>query len=728
MNRPVSRLLAASALALCVLQPVALHAQPADESRVPVTLQADNLTYDERLDTVTATGNVELTQGPLILLADRVVYNRRTDVATATGNVSYLDDTGDVYFGEYLELSDGFRDGLALGVSSLLADNSRFVAARGRLTDGTVTEFEDAAFTPCEICEEDPDAQPLWQIRAGRIIHDRATRDVHYRDAWVEVGGIPVAWTPYFSHPDPSVERRSGFLTPSAGWKEELGGFARSYYYLDIAPERDATIELMASTLQGLLLGAEWRERFGFGELIGSGAVTRADQRTGPAQSVTADADEYRGYLFADARFNVSRRWRAGAQIRYTSDDTFLKLYDYSEDDVLVTRAFAEGFHGDSYIEAEAFGVDDIRPGIRADQPTILPRIRRAGRSDAGAVLGGTARLDADFLSVVRDGGQDVRRWTADAAWHRRWIAPIGLVTALDAQVQNALYWVQEADPGGGSSDGTFLAGQSVPQVRISARLPLVRPVGPTDLLLEPIIAFDTAPTVIGESTDIPNEDSRDVELDATSLFRINRFPGRDRIEDGTRLTWGLRAGLYGQGGGASSLFFGQSYRFNRVDLFPEGSGLNGALSDFVGRLDISPGRLIDIDYRFRLDSDTLDSRLHELNLTYGNRRNRIGANYVFVSEVAGTGIAENRNELTLSGRTQLSEFWSAQTMSRTTLGGDARLLETRAIVTYQDECFLFSVNLTQDFTDPAGDLSGSSIFFRFGLKSIGEFDSPEFF
>jgi len=96
--------LRASLLALALLSataPSAVLAQQAGKNDQPVLLNADELTYDETLGVVTASGDVELAQGDRLLLADRVVYNERTRVVTANGNIRLLEPSGDVMFAEY---------------------------------------------------------------------------------------------------------------------------------------------------------------------------------------------------------------------------------------------------------------------------------------------------------------------------------------------------------------------------------------------------------------------------------------------------------------------------------------------------------------------------------------------------------------------------------------------------------------------------------------------------
>src|SRR5206468_5939353 len=115
---------------------------------------------------------------------------------------------------------------------------------------------------------------------------------------------------------------------------------------------------------------------------------------------------------------------------------------------------------------------------------------------------------------------------------------------------------------------------------------------------------------------DIPNEDARSVDLEDSNLFALNRFPGYDRWEDASRVTYGLDWSLERNNLSIDSTV-GQSYRFNgRNDIFPVGTGLNGGLSDIVGRIRVRYGRLIDVTERFRLDKSNLAVRRSELDFT----------------------------------------------------------------------------------------------------------------
>ena len=206
-------------------------------------ISADEISYDESQQLVIASGNVEIAYGERILLAETIRYDQRNGSVTASGNVVILEPSGEVMFADYVELSDELRSGVIEDIRILLADDSRLAANGARRIGGRRTIMKRAVYSPCRVCEDDPTRAPVWQLKAGTIVHDQETRNIQYTNAWLELVGLPVMYTPYITHPDPTVERRSGLLTPEFGASTIFGGYARVPLYVMINDSTDVTIE-----------------------------------------------------------------------------------------------------------------------------------------------------------------------------------------------------------------------------------------------------------------------------------------------------------------------------------------------------------------------------------------------------------------------------------------------------------------------------------------------------
>jgi len=707
-----------------------LSAQPAEGTDEPAVITADELIYDEPLDLVIASGSVEVVQGGRILRADQVTYNQTTETVTATGGVVLVEPTGEVLFADYAELDDGLREGFAEGVAVLFPDDSRFIGTSGARREGRVTEVDRGVYSPCNLCPDDPRRAPLWQLRAARITHDSARKDVIYRDAYLDIFGVPIFYTPYFSHPDPTVEQRTGFLTPTFGSTSDLGPFAYNYFYWAIAPDRDATFTVGTTSERGLLLGAEYRQRFARGELFVDGSVNQSDRREDPPSGSVVIEDDIRGHLFLDARYEFNEYWRAETDLALVSDDTYLEVFEISDDDELTSRAAVERFEYLDYFGVEAFSFRDLRSDA-IEQPLVLPLLTYSRFSDPGVAAGGQWFFEGELLALQRSSdpdvrevdtqGVDTRRASLEAGWRREDYLPMGVVAESRASFQGTTWWSEDqpdpADPN--ENRGTTVAARLFPEVATTVRYPFVRQDGPIQSLIEPIGAVSAGADLTSGESDIPNNDSVSPEFDEINLLADSRLPGRDVVEDGIALTYGLRTGLFGEDGRSATLLVGQRLRLTGDEVFPDGSGLEDDLSDVVGRLNLRPSDLIDIDWRFRFDYEDHELRRNEISARLGPPWLRAAARYTAIDAVEGTG-EDDRKELELDGRVRFADYWNVNAG----LTRDIEAEENRVASVgfgYADECFIFTAELEREFTEDRDNSGGVSVFFRVAFRNLAD-------
>ena len=453
--------------AATLLPPV--HAQ--DNTEDPVDLQADRLVHDDAGQSVTASGDVVLVQAGRTVRADEITYNIAEDTVTATGNVKFTDSNGDTHYADRAAFNNALKDGFVERLRTLLADGSRFKASNGRHINGRKTVMKDAFYTPCDVCEDTPDADPLWQIRASRVEHDKDSKTVAYRNARFEVKGVPVAWFPYFVHPDGSVKRKSGFLTPSAGYKSDLGAFVQNSYYWSVAPHRDITVGMTAMTRAAPLGFAQWRERWNNASLMTDGSFTYSERIDNIAGENRRRSNDLRGHIAADGLWDMNNKWRSGIKLGLSSDDQYLRQYDLDSRDVLENRLYAERFSGRNYAVARFTGFQDLRiEEEQEDQPHILPEIQAGFLGEPGSVpviAGAGARMRPCLrlcaIMTNRMSTVSIRRWDGrggfypHTGWFRFWMrmcaAPsITSMTARDRTATIPLTGIQRKRKGSGIS------------------------------------------------------------------------------------------------------------------------------------------------------------------------------------------------------------------------------------------------------------------------------------
>ncbi len=697
-----------------------------------VDLLADQVEYDEVNAVVSAVGNVELVQAGRILRADKVTYDLNKDDVTATGNVVLNEITGDTYFAEFVDLKGKMKNGFIQSLSGVLADGSRFSADKAdKIADAKVI-MHRATYTACEPCKKHPSRAPLWQIKAKEVTHHKDQHRVSYDNATFEVAGLPVAYVPYFSHPDGSVDRKSGFLIPSIGFDSELGVNYGQEYYWNIAPDKDATIGVTAYTEETPLLTTEYRQRFKDAEIITNSGVTYSS-RTDSVNDQDVDIDdELRGHLFVDGLWDINEKWRAGTEIQLVSDDQYLRQYNLSNEDILENTAYLERFSGRDYVNARLINFQDLRVSDRSDdQPNILPEIYTRFIGKPNATLGGRWEFETSLLGLQREGNdQDLNRASAQAGWQRRHVSDIGLVNTLDFTARGDAFQVNDRDiatiDNQRSTDSSAIRGFA--QAHLQSSYPVAKRFKRSELVIEPLTSV-TIGTNLDEDDDIPNEDSQDVFLDVTNLFNANRFPGYDRIEDGSFTTYGLRTGLYGDNGYSGEVFLGQSYRFkDSENPFPSGSGLSEQSSDFVGNVSISAGRNLQLNYGLQLDNDSLSSQRHEIDMTGQVGKVSFNTRYFYANALEGTDFDESREQIRVGGRYQFSDRWGVIGNAQYDFSDDNEGLRfARYGLDYKGQCVDFLLSAQRTLTNDSSGDSGTEITLRLGLKNLGGFETSGF-
>ena len=375
------------------------------KDNVPFILNAQKIVNNHNESKVIATGAVEVIQGKEVLRADYLEFDKIKNKVYAKGNVSILDEDGVVYFADYAEIDKDFKNGLTKNISILFPDNSRMAASRGERFKGQISRLKKALYTACNC--DDPNKKPTWQIKASEVVHDSKRKKISYKNAYLEFLGFPVAYTPYYSHPDPSVKRQSGFLFPSYRSNSELGTVISTPYYYALSPYKDLTIEPMYISGQRPLMYAQYRQRFHNGEVNAESSFTNADRRT----RVKTYSNKNRGHLFIDGKFDHSDFWRYGFNIKRTTDDTYLARYMFEgASDRLQSDFFIEGFDDEHYFYATGIATQVQSSTYQSNKtPLILPSINYNYQGSKKTKMG-FVDFNANFLSLTRRQGSDLRK------------------------------------------------------------------------------------------------------------------------------------------------------------------------------------------------------------------------------------------------------------------------------------------------------------------------------
>ncbi|WP_332660456.1 LPS-assembly protein LptD [Brevundimonas sp.] len=798
------RLLAGAAAVALIMSASVVHAQTAPAAPTPTPTPnvagPDGLTPDAlylEADAASREGDVITASGVddnrvlarfrgSTLRAGEISYDLALGVATANRRVEFTDAGGTVIYASYLELDSDMKAGVAVDLASRFANGSSLMAATAVRRSENVNELNYAIFTPCPICDaEGRPKQPSISIQAEKVVQNEELRAVLYRNAVFRLGGVPVLYLPYFAHPDPTVERASGFLVPIPSYDDGRGLSLETPYLRVISPSEDWLISPQFNTDVAPFLNLQWRRRFSNATVVARAGYTYeenfgdfdADGDNVPDIPIEA---EHRSYLLAHGRWDPEGPWRAGFTAERTSDKTLFDRYDihdpyqdnglyYGDRRRLISQVYAERQSQRSYFSIAAFDLQSLRvavpnddaPGLNqfeADDslPFVAPLIEARWEPD-GPVLGGRLRLRSTAVSLYRDAyvgspvlrpevippglafpppgsvvglpGVDSRRVSGQAEWRRTMISRAGVRWEPFVDLRADAYSIADLPPGPGLEEETIARGRATAGLDIS--YPLIRRMSDTaDLILEPMAQF-SASTDPDLDPRIPNEDSQTLELDQSSLFRTDRFPGYDLLEGGLRFTAGMRATMRWDQGREASLFIGRSLRDAEEPGFrvpvPDAptqlydpSGLVSDTSDWVVQGSFAPSdrirgwghATIDSSGEVRRAEASVDGRWGRRNLatvTYIIDRSNpvegpLNRNYEFV-QLSGQQFIYGNWGVTVAGIADLEQ----DEITRSDIG-----------LLFDDDCFRFELGWRRDNTRvrPTGPSEG--IYVRLNLATFG--------
>lgn len=237
------------------------EAKVADQDQqTAILLQADEATFNATTGIYVARGNVEANYDGRTLHADELSYNQKTNQITAAGGVTLVDELGSTLHAGSVVLDGELESGLIETFGLLIGEEAKLAGRSADRRNGK-TEITQAVYSPCRVCADEREGEPVWQIKALKVTHDHEKKTIAYRHAYLEILGVPVLYTPYFWHPDPTVKRQSGFLVPNAGNSTDFGNFIEAPYYWAIAPHYDVTISPLLMSEEAPLLKSEFRMR-----------------------------------------------------------------------------------------------------------------------------------------------------------------------------------------------------------------------------------------------------------------------------------------------------------------------------------------------------------------------------------------------------------------------------------------------------------------------------------
>lgn len=691
-----------------------------DLNKSPAAIEANQLDYDSNEQVVSASGNVQVVQGKRRLDADGLSYDQKTDRITANGNIVLYEPDGTLVKANSVALQQNLTTGTIQDITVIFPDRSHATALNAVRVNDYLTDLHHATYTSCTVCyDEKTNAEkaPLWKIRAEKTSIDEKKESIKYKNARLEVYGVPVFYTPYFSHPTPNASSKSGFLIPKYENSSVFGTRVSTPFYISIAPNMDLTITPTITSKLNSILEGDYRHLIEKGEYELKTSITNPPRFNDQGQET--EGHDIRGHIEGSGHFDISDHWTWGFRGSRATDDTYLRKYYYSFEDTLTATANATYTNDRNFAQVETITFQELQSTDDPGQtPLILPHIQGQWESKPGT-YGDKYGLTTDALSLQRDNGTSSHRLSSTVYWQVPYITASGHKFEWKNSLRGDGYNVSNVviPDEQNQFDGT--QGRLIPQTELEWSYPLISRQENYRILVSPIIDVIASPYG-GNSLRIPNEDSQDIEFSDVNLFSDDHFTGLDRVEEGPRVNYGLKANIDHDQYGYTNLLIGQTYQMKKNPQFDIESGLGNNQSDVVGRIAYSYNQVFDVAYQFRLDNKELTSNRNFIHT--GINYNRVSFNMDYLSSHETfdniTGTSAKRELMAAGTKVQLDDRWAiAGTGNRDLEEGAWR--STRGDLIYDGDCVTLTFTLNRDFTRDRDIEPNTSVSFQVSLKNL---------
>ena len=744
-----------------------------------IYLEADSLINNENDGVLIASGQVIGKYQERTLRAEKVVYTLATGVVIASGNVVLIDPNGSTQYASKLELSNELETGTATDFTARQVGNGLTSAAFATRTENGEIELYNAYYTACKLCKEKGKTKkPSWRIKARKVRQDKKTRTFRYNSALLEIGGLPLFWTPYLAHPDPSAERSSGFLTPFVGVTSSKGFNIRAPYYWAINEYTEATLTPNLYQNVNPMMKYQFIRKFNTGALSVDGSLTYSsffdrdgnefnpDDFQNPSQVPTGK--KLRSHTFIKGLFSPSKTWSYGFGLELSSDDDYLNRYNLEEASERfgvynpvgrrnTSQAFIVGQQEDFRFSASTVGYQDLRSNFienvgtglitvsepdDRELPILAPKIE-VEKYWTDPIFKGRIKGYGDLTALTRDIGNNYLRGTAGIDYSKNTVTAVGLELKTFLNSRYDFYKIKPEDKTNANYDSIEFQ-RNLGQVGFDARYPFIKRGKNINLIVEPRVQLtksfgssklsmfqayqDSSMITSFNPTEInylsTQQDGQDIDLTGSLLWQSNKSTGFDFWESGLRADIG--ASLIADAGNSSAqLFIGRSYAENSENDFSEGSGLFNKKSDIVSNLELDINKNLSIVTRVRYDDNENKLRRLDSSLNYRSKYINTNLRYYRLNSSINSNFNNGAPNQEVNGdiNIKIRKNWSLGYSAARDI--DLKIMRNqRFSVKFNDDCTLVEVFYAKNnfnsasFTNVTRNTSGLGI--RISLLTLG--------
>ena len=651
---------------------------------------------------------------------ERFEYSTTDSFFKSTGNIKVVDINDNSYNFSQIYIDEKKREIIGADIKAFLNEksfkindgNKPRVFSNAVKIDDKGSQFTKSIFTLCDYRKNDK--CPPWSLQANKMRHDKSLKTIFYENAVLKVYDLPIFYFPRLSHPDPSVDRRSGFLPPSFSDTKNLGaGFSMPYFWA-INSDKDLTFTSKLFTSEHPLILGEYRQAFMNSNLILDAGYTEGYKNTGVQKKPGKKSHFFSKYIKNFEGKNESDN-NVEVSVQTVSNDKYLKLYKIKsnlveyETDTLENSFNFNHQNEDYFLGFKASAYETLKSDYNDKYEYILPDIILDKNLFSSNKFG-----NADFTSNIKVHNYDTNKFTRffinDIDWkYKDFNFPSGLKGKFLGKLKNVNYEAKNTkEYKADTTNELFGAVGYLTEIDLYKKT-----VNSTDHLLTPKFLTRYSPNHMRKETNA-------TRLNSLNIFNLDRLNSYNNFEGGLNSTIGFDYEIKNLER-KFNFSAGQVINEKENKNMPSSSSLDQRFSDVVGAAKLNFNKNIDISYNFSLDQNYRELNYNEIGTNLNFQPIKFDFKYLQEKEHIG-------NQEYFKGKVDFAKsdngIFSAET-KRNLVTNSAEYYNLS--YEYLNDCLRAGLVYRREFYNDSELEPENSLMFKITLVPFGNINSPSF-
>ena len=670
-------------------------------------IKSSNLIYDRKLQKIYSTEETTIKDinGNIYNLERFFNFDLNEEIITSK-KTNVIDTDNNIYIFENAKINLLNKEILGQEVKIDFVDdyfgvqnNDPILKGRSVISNNDETKIYKTVFSTCNTKNK---SCPGWEIETEEFTHDKINKVFNYKNSWLKIFDQEIFYFPYFSHPDPSVKRKSGFLVPYYGSSNNFGSWVNIPYFKTLGKDKDVTFNPRIYADDKFILQSEYRQSLKNSKLISD-------------ISYNNDGKNSNSHLFANLDGKIDKSSKYNFSYQSVTNDNYLKIHNLSNSSLLINDesvltsklAYSKTIDKNTQFKTDFIAYEDLSKRNNDRFQYILPNFTFTKRLELDESYNGSFQFKSFGFQKNYDTNKYESLLVNDFLYESNdYINNTGLITNYDFLIKNFNSYTENSTSYQAKEDyevfGVFLVKTSLPLKKVNDN---------SNNYLKPIASFRYSPN------NTKNISDKDFRLSYDNIFALNRIGTEEIVEGGKSISIGVEYEHRNQNNDKLySLSFANSISDRLNENLPTKTKLNEERTDLVGKFSYYPNQVLNFDYSFSYDNNLKNSNYDFISTSINYNKLSTSFNFLSSGDVIGNDeIISNSSIIKLDNEKSL-RFNIAKDLNRD-------FTEYYDLIyQYETDCLSASIEYNKKFYSEGNLRPDKNLFFSIKFIPFAEF------